>query len=365
MRVLILAERKEGCAGRLRDAGFAAEVAEEIAFYLSQATDLRDQAQPILDALDTVGMQARIADPTEPAAWLDWLAERPRETVVWSVTDGVRYYRGSGVISFARMIGAPVFGCSVQAQNIAQDKAKLGAVAAALGVAVPAFGLMRDGAWLTPPPDGPGPWFVKPNTLGAKIGIWPDSKVDTLDAAVDLSRRIFAGYRDDAVVQAFVPGRDARVSYMAVADDPGLARLGMYRLDTGGGGETGGAFMTMADNATLSGLADTDGTATASLVGGAAFQPRLIDLVEDDPECAARLADITRRLAAGFGLRDLFSVDFRLGEDGTPPWLLEFEVCPAVTIYDFRRYLADHWDCGLPAALTRALPRALRRGVEP
>ncbi|NQW08385.1 MAG: D-alanine:D-lactate ligase-like protein [Alphaproteobacteria bacterium] len=363
MRALILAERKEGCAARLRDAGFTPEVAEEIAFYLSQATDLQDQVEPILGTLDAVGVEGRIADPTEPAVWLDWLAERPTETVVWSVTDGIRYYRGSGAVSFARMIGAPVFGCSVQAQNIAQDKAKTGVVAEMLGVAAPAFGVMRDGVWLTPPPEGPGPWFVKPNTLGAKIGIWPDSKVETLAAAADRSRRIFARYRDDAVVQAFVPGADVRVSYMAVEDDPALTRLGVYRLETGGGGQAAGAFMTMADNATLSGLADTDGTATASLAGGAAFQPSLVDLADAEPTIAGRIAGITRRLAAGFGLRDLFSVDIRLGGDGTP-WLLEVEVCPAVTIYDFRRYLDDQWGGGLPTVLARAFPRAVRRGVD-
>lgn len=362
MRALILAEQKEGCAARLRLGGFASDVAEEIAFYLSQASDLLDQAAAIIEALDAVGMAARLADPAEPSAWLDWLMEHPDRTVVWSVTDGIRYYRGSGAVSFARMIGAPVFGCSVQAQNIAQDKAKLAAVATALGVDVPAFGLMRDGHWLTPSPKGIGPWFVKPNTLGAKIGIWPNSKVETLAAAADLSRWIFDRYRDDAMIQAFVPGADVRVSSMAVGDDPALTRLGVYRLDTSGGGETAGAFMTMADNATLSGLADTEGTATASRAGGPAFQPRLVDMAGTDPAGAARTAGITRRVAAGFGLRDLFSLDFRLDADGTP-WLLEFEVCPAVTIYDFRRYLADQWACDLPDALARALPRAVTRGA--
>ena len=116
--------------------------------------------------------------------------------------------------------------------------------------------------------------------------------------------------------------------------------------------------MTMADNATLSGLADTEGRATASSAGPLAFRPRLTDLAREDPQTVDRIAGMVRRLAGGIGLRDAFSVDIRLGDDGTP-WLLEAEVCPAVTIYDFRRYLEDHWQCDLPEAVARALRRAI------
>lgn len=201
---------------------------------------------------------------------------------------------------------------------------------------------------------------MKPNTLGAKLGIWADSRTTDLDGAAALSRRIFNRYRDDAVVQRFIPGVDVRVSYMAVGPDLGLERLGVYRLETGGGGETGGAFMTMADNATLSGTADTDGAASASRAGRAAFVPRMRNLFGEDPDLAARIAGLARRVARGIGLRDVFSLDFRVDADGAP-YLLEFEVCPAVTIYDFRRYLADHWSCDLPEALAAAVRLAFDR----
>ncbi len=364
MRALILAEPPESCAARLAEIGYPGDIAAEIAAYLSQATDLETDRAAILGALEDAGFEARIADPSRPVDWVPWLLADPARTIVWSITDGIRYYMGSSVAPFARLCGARVFGSAPQAHALAQNKAKAGSVAQALGAPGPPFGLSRDGAWLTAPPAGEGPWFVKPNTLGAKIGIWADSKVETLDAALALSRRIHARYRDDAIVQAFIPGRDVRVSYMAVQDDPDLMRLGIYRLDTGGGGEAGGNFMTMADNATLSGLADVDGGATLSSAGQGAFQPRLTDLARESPEIAGLIGDIARRLAAGLGLRDLFSMDIRLDENGTP-WLLEAEVCPAVTIYDFRRYLDDHWGCTLPEALARTFTRVLQRPEEP
>lgn len=363
-RVLVLAEREAGCAARLRDQGFDSAVAAEIAGYLSQTTDLAAFEAPIRAALDAAGLEVRFADPTEPADWVEWLREHPDRTLVWPVTDGIRYYRGSHASATARLLGARSFGSPAHVQHLAQDKFKCGAVAAAAGVRVPAAGLMRAGDWLVPLPAGSGPWFVKPNTLGAKLGIWADSRVEGLDAAGELSRRIHRLYRDDAVVQPYLPGFDVRVSYMAVAPDPAMRRLGIHRLDTGGGGETGGAFMTMADNRTLSGSADTDGTATVSRAGDAAFVPRMVELRAEAPGLADAIADLVRRVVVAVGLRDVFSLDIRV-TDGGIPYLLEFETCPAVTIYDFRRYLGDVWGCDLPEALARAAARAFERDTGP
>jgi len=362
-RLLILAEREAGCAARLVAAGVEPEASGEIAAYLSQATDLVAFEGPISQRMADTGIEVRFGDPTEPGTWLDWLRDGPARTVVWAVTDGIRYYRGSHASALARLLGARLFGAPTAIQYLAQDKFKCGAVAAALGVPVPATGLMRDGDWLTDPPPGPGPWFVKPNTLGAKLGIWADSRVGDLDRAADLSRRIHARYRDDAVVQGFVPGFDVRVSYMAVEPDPELERLGVYRLETGGGGETGGDFLTMADNRTLSGTADSEGGASASRAGEAAFVPRMIDLAAEDRALAEAIAGMVRQVARGIGLRDLFSFDIRVSADRTPT-LLEFEVCPAVTIYDFRRYLSDYWGCDLPGALVRTVGAAFERAPD-
>ena len=353
MRALILAERPEGCAKRLHAAGKTGEVADEIAFYLDQAENLDAEADAILAALAERGIDGRIADPCAPDEWMPWAMEAPGCTVLWSVTDGIRYFRGSGVAATARLLGARTFGCGAQAQALAQDKAKTAAIATSLGIQVPPYGLARDGRWLTAPPQGEGPWFVKPNTLGAKIGIWPDSRVDGLEAALALSRRIHARYGDDAVVQPFIAGADVRVSYMAVEADPDFARFGAYRLDTGGRGEMAGAFQTLADSRAVVGQPDRDGR----------METVLTDLAGEMPAVNARIGQMLRRVVDGFGLRDLFSLDIRLGEDGTP-WLLEFEVCPAVTIFDFKRYLADQWQRDLPTAIGDALLNAMARKPE-
>ena len=200
--------------------------------------------------------------------------------------------------------------------------------------------------------------FVKPNTLGAKVGIVPGSKCFSLAEALAQSRRIWQRYRDAAIVQVYIPGYDVRVSFMDAARHEGGSRPGIYRLGGVEQGETGGEFMTMAH--TL--LASRAGSETpVALPSGQppAFRPAMIDLTRQ-PDLAGVVSDIETQVTAVarlLGLRDYYSVDIRVSDTGEV-YVLEFEVCPAVTIYDFQTYLADVYGLDLSGALQRALPRA-------
>ena len=69
----------------------------------------------------------------------------------------------------------------------------------------------------------------------------------------------------------------------------------------------------------------------------------MVDLRGEDDERSRRavalIQDFSARLARLIGLRDLFSIDFRIDAKGRPTFF-EFEVCPGVTIYDFQNYLS-------------------------
>ena len=123
--------------------------------------------------------------------------------------------------------------------------------------------------------------------------------------------------------------------------------------------------MTMRDNETLSGASDTAGGRGGFGRGrAAAFVPRLQNLRADpSPEAARAVAAIegaAERLARLLDLTDIFSMDFRVAPDGSATFL-EFEVCPAVTIYDFRTYLHEIHGMLLGAALARAFRLAHAR----
>jgi D-alanine-D-alanine ligase len=365
-RVVIAYETEAAAQARLAGLGFPAEVAAEIAVYLAQATDLPEHMAAIREALKDAGVAAEFVELNALAERLASLGAAPAGTMLWSLTDGFRYYRGSAVPALARLIGAARFGSPATAQHICQDKFASLCLAAAAGLRCPPTLLLEGSTELARlgGEPGDGPFFVKPNRLGAKIGIFADSRCATLAEARERAAKLWARYGDRAVVEPYLPGADVRVSFL----DLGRSlrdQLGIFRLQTDRGGETGGEFMTMRDNQTLSGASDTaGGRGGFGAARPAAFTPRLVDIRSETGPPAqaavAAVADATERLARLLGLTDYFSLDFRLPADGAP-WFLEFEVCPAVTIYDFRTYLRAVHGLELGPALARAMRLAWQR----
>jgi D-alanine-D-alanine ligase-like ATP-grasp enzyme len=363
---VIAFESEEAAGRRLEGFGYAPDVAAEIAVYLAQSTDLPGFVREIADALVGDGIEARFTPLDDLSVQLRDLSPRRDATIVWALTDGVRFYRGSSVPALARLGGFARFGSPSTAAHLAQDKFASLALATAAGLPVTPTRLMEGDTEIAALGDWPkaaGPLFVKPNTLGAKIGIFADSLCPSLAEAKDRARRIQDRYRDRALIQPFVEGDDVRVSFIELGRD--LAdQLGVVRIVKNPASEAGGAFLTMKDNETLSGATDTAGTRGGFGLGRkAAFVPRMADLRDAGDQrsknAVARILDCSTRLARLVGLRDCFSIDFRIDAEGLPTFF-EFEVCPAVTIYDFQNYL-DTRGMTLGAALAKAMRIAFAR----
>ena len=364
-RIVVAFEPEAAAARRLERYGYAPEVACEIATYLAQASDLPAHMDEIRDALSAEEISVEFVALDDLAAHLGALD--PDDTLVWTQTDGIKFYRGSAVPAVARLSGFARYGSPATAQHLCQDKFASLALAGAAGLATLPTLLLEGDATLGALGDfsgAAGPFFVKPATLGAKLGIWADSRCVTLDDAKAVSRRIAERYGDRALVQPFVEGDDVRVSVMDLGR-PFAEQLGLFRLVKDEASETGGAFMTMRDNATLSGARDTAGR--RGLFGEAhvaAFVPRMADLRRDpDPaarRAAAAIEEGAARLARLLGLRDYWSMDFRVDAAGRSVFF-EFEVCPAVTIYDFSEYLGTVHRLTLSQALARSMRLAFER----
>jgi D-alanine-D-alanine ligase-like ATP-grasp enzyme len=356
--VLIAYETEHAARTRLAAHGYAPDVAAEIAVYLAQSTDLPAFMDEIRDALDMAGIEVSFVKLDDLPALLAAPPKPPPELLLWNMTDGIRFYRGSSVPALARLAGVPRYGSPATAQHLCQDKFLSLAAANAAGLSCPSTTLLQGSASLARicalAPETP--LFVKPNTLGAKIGIFADSRCASFDAARALSVRLWERYRDRALVQEFIDGDDVRVSFM---DTGGGLReqLGIFRLEKNPHSETGGDFMTMKDNETLSGARDTEGARGGfGAARAAAFTPSMTDLRRDPAptDTVAAIEDAAARLAGLLGLADCFSMDFRLDARDGKPKFLEFEVCPAVTIYDFQAYLRDTHGLTLGAALARS-----------
>jgi hypothetical protein len=345
-RFLILFEPEAACRGRLEAGGMAADVAAEIAFYLAQASDFESLVEPVAAAFAGIGVEVICRPLDPPEGWLPLLAgpER-RHTLLWSLTDGFDRYRGSFVASLAGLLDVPLFGSTPAAYHLCQDKFRCGSLAAALGIRTPPTVLVENGTPLSPLSVLPtqGPLFVKPNTLGGKLGIEADSLAADLAAALAVSRRIWERYGDRAVIQAYLTGRDVRVSCLEL--DGAGPKLGIYEITA----DTARGFPTLGDSRRMTKL-----RAAGELAG------LRLDLRPLDGPATAAIAAASRLMASVAGLRDCFSLDFRIDGAGEP-WFVEFEVGPAVTIYDFLTYLRDVHGTDLPGALVRAAPPAFAR----
>ena len=339
-RLVLVYEPESACLDRLIRDGHLPRHAAEISSYLAQSTDIAPQFDALAAACEKRGLIFEPVMLDEAATALS--GRDARATLVWTLTDGIAYFRGGAAPALARLNGLRTFGSDDALFALCQDKFRSGAVLAALGLPVPPAGLARDGAWLVDPPASPAGWFVKPNRLGAKIGIWPDSHCGTLAQALDLSRRIFAAYRDDAVVQPYVAGRNARASFLGLKPDTGVEALGVAFVDSGGD------FQTMEDSMALYGQ-----TGEAAKTEARYSEPGLAEVAASQPDADTKIRRIAADLMRRLGLCDVFSLDLRVEPDDTIH-LIEFEVCPGLPCFDFRAYCRSRWHLELADAMAAA-----------
>jgi hypothetical protein len=189
--LLLVHEPVAACEARLRTEGYDAVAAGEIASYLAQSTDLATEFDALRDAC-----------AAGPRAGLDAhrrhrLFPRRRRLRRWraspAIAPSARTIRSS---RSARTSSAPARCC---ARSDCRCRRR----------AVPRRRLAR-----APRRDRPRGHFVKPNRLGAKIGIWPDSRATTSSITRSgASRRIFDRLSRRRVVQPYVPGRNVRASF--------------------------------------------------------------------------------------------------------------------------------------------------------
>jgi len=349
--LILVHEPEKACFDRLISDGYLPQRATEISSYLAQSTDLALEFGALAAACEARGLTFAPVALDDAAEALD--GSDAENTLVWTLSDGIAYFRGGAAPALARLKGLRTIGADDSLFALCQDKFRSGAVLGALGLPVPQAGLARDGEWLVEPPASAAGWFVKPNRLGAKIGIWPDSRVGDLGHALEVSRRVFAAYRDDVVVQPYVAGRNVRASFLGLTPQTGVEALGVAFVDSGAD------FQTMADSMALYG-----DTGEAAKAAGHYVEPELVPVAIAQPAADAGIRAIAERLMSGLGLRDVFSIDLRVEVDDTIH-LIEFEVCPGLPCFDFRAYCRQQWGLELADAMAEtAVSRLIgqRRG---
>jgi hypothetical protein len=144
--VLIVYETEDAARCRLFAYGYPQHVANEVAVYLGQATDLPHFFDDISEAAGRAGLEVEFVELDRLLARLPAYSTRRETTMVWSITDGARYYRGSSVAAISRLAGLARFGAPATAQHLCQDKFASLTLAAAGGLTVTPTKLMEGAA---------------------------------------------------------------------------------------------------------------------------------------------------------------------------------------------------------------------------
>ena len=345
---MLVYEPEADCRTRLSALNISEEHALQISSYLAQSTDMIPEFPTLKEACSLQGISfVALTLNSFAKSWDQFTSE---ETLVWTLTDGIAFFAGSLAPPLARLDGMKHIGAQVSTFTLCQDKFRAGAVLQALGIPMPATALVCDGNFISPRSslDGVESFFIKPNRLGSKIGIYENSHCHSINEALELSKRIFADYGDAAVLQAYVPGANVRASWLDVDGSGDLARhLGIWRVDSSRD------FQTMEDSMALYG--DTGAEAKAK---GLYTELELINLRVENPTAATAILEIAKTLMQGLGLADVFSMDFRVEKDGKAT-LIEFEVCPGLPCFDFREYVKKTWNMPLPTAMATLAARIL------
>lgn len=142
------------------------------------------------------------------------LAEGRRWDLVFNICEGVSgVAREAQVPALLEAWGIPVTFSSADVLVTAMDKALAKLVVRQAGVPTPDFAIVGDEAAIDAV-DLPYPLFVKPLAEGTSKGIFETSRVVDREALRARCRQVLHDYRQPALVETFLPGREFTVGLL-------------------------------------------------------------------------------------------------------------------------------------------------------
>lgn len=236
--------------------------------------------------------------------------KRRNRTLVWNITDGHASFKGSHIPSLAILAGMPYYGCPPYAQALGQDKFKLFLLCRAIGVPTPQSALADGGTIVSSfLEQTSGPYFVKPNSFGNKVGLSYNSLQSDLAGAVRQAAVINRRYGNQAIIQEFIAGPEVRFSFINAnaAHDLRTPTFGYDVVDTIRWSNTAPVFIsaTQRDSAY-----DKHSMEDLWLWNGMPEAAR-VHAIEQMTAAVTLLARYVR-------LKDYFTIDFRIDAHDVP-----------------------------------------------
>jgi D-alanine-D-alanine ligase len=195
--------------------------------------DATQAAAAVATALTTLGHRAvTIAFGADPAAFLEALRATAAELIV-NLCEGVwgDSHKELHAAALLELTGVPVTGSGPLSLGLTQDKVRTKQLLLAKRLPTPAFTVVRYGGQLAAEPDLRYPLIVKPRSEDASLGISEASVVDNLKALQEQLAYVHRTYRQDALVEEFIAGRELNAALLGNGDDLVVLPLAEIRFD--------------------------------------------------------------------------------------------------------------------------------------
>lgn len=264
-------------------------------------TSVRDMAVGVVSALRELGHEVTPQAIPDDLAGVVRLLRTETPDLVFNLVESIRGdARFEAAASWVyEWEGVLYTGSPPAAQTIGLDKPTTRAVLAGRGVPIALGATLATGDEAIP---GRGPWIVKPSREDASHGIDLGSVVIDEDAVRSRARLIHKRFREPALVEEFIDGREFNV---AVLGHGRTARaLPLAEIDFSGFPKGAPRLITYA--------AKWD-EASAEFRGTVPGAPKSLD-----PDLAAEIVRIALAAYDAIGLRDYGRIDLRVSERHGP-----------------------------------------------
>jgi D-alanine-D-alanine ligase len=195
--------------------------------------DAAQAAAAVAEALAALGHRAvTIAFGADPAAFLEALHSTSAALIV-NLCEGVwgDSHKELHAAALLELTGIPVTGSGPLCLGLTQDKLRTKELLLAKRLPTPAFAVVRYGEHLAVDPGLRFPLIVKPRSEDASQGITEASVVDNLIALQEQLAYVHRTYRQDALVEEFIAGRELNVAILGNGDDLVVLPLAEIRFD--------------------------------------------------------------------------------------------------------------------------------------
>ncbi|MBC8450534.1 MAG: hypothetical protein H8D78_22600 [Chloroflexi bacterium] len=281
--------------------------------------DSVETVQGLEDALRAGGHQVIPLEADETL--LDTIRQAAPD-ICFNIAEGLRGdAREAQVPALLEMLGIPYTGSQVLAHALSLDKAATKRIWRDVGLPTAPFQVFQR----QDEPLLPGlafPLFVKPLREGSGMGINSRSVVGDERALREQARWVIRTYRQPALVEAFLSGREFTVGILgntlapgerppaALYDERGFHTLPLLEIDVSPVAEAGGLY-------------------TSHVKSDHPLAPNYLCPAPVDDALAQELRRLAVAAFEAIGALDVARVDFRMGSDGQP-YLLEINTLPGL-----------------------------------